>query len=93
METSICYCSLEAAYVSSDEPRWKNRILKLAEEYPEDVFIIRRSEENDNCIYAKVPVKWIRIKPPRQMSPEHKAAAAERMKQYHKQANNEKEFS
>ncbi len=89
METVFNYTDLSAAYVSSDEPRWKNKLLKLAEEHPEEVTIIRRPEENDSCIYAKIPVKWIRIHPPRMLSDETKAASAERLRQYRESKNEE----
>jgi len=93
METAINYCTLDAAYVSSDEPRWKSRILKLAESHPDQVTIIRRPEVNDGCVYATVPVKWIRIMPPRKMSDEAKALGAERLRQYREQAKNNEELS
>ena len=90
METVINYCALDAAYVSSDEPRWKRRILKLAEKHPDDVMIIRKPEVNDGCIYAKIPVHWIRINPPRQVSPAARDAGADRLRQYRKTQENEK---
>ncbi len=89
METAINYCTLDAAYVSSDEPRWKLRIQKLAEAYPDKVKILRKPEDNDGCIYATVPVKWVKIVSPRQVSPEAKAAATERIMKYHAQRKNE----
>lgn len=64
METCINYCADGCAYVSSDERRWVNRIRKLKDEHPEEVRIIREPENNDGCIYATVPVKWVRIAPP-----------------------------
>ncbi len=93
METAINYTTLDTAYISSDEPRWRNRILKLAEEHPDEVVIIRRPEENDSCIYAKVPVKWIRINPPRQISPEAREAGAERLARYREQQKKNEEIS
>lgn len=93
METAINYCTLDAAYVSSDEPRWKKRILKLAEAYPDDVTLLRRPEVNDGCIYATVPVKWIRIMPPKRMSDESKARHAEIFRQYREQVKKNEELS
>lgn len=68
METCINYCNDKKAFVSSDERRWINRVHKLNEEYPEEVRIIRQPEQNDGCIYATVPVKWVRINPPKKVN-------------------------
>lgn len=68
METCINYCWTECAYVSSDERRWINRVRKLAEEHPEQVKILREPQENDGCIYATVPVKWVRVTPPKKVA-------------------------
>lgn len=68
METCINYCTTDCAYVSSDERRWINRIRKLKEQHPEEVRIIREPENNDGCIYASVPVKWVRVNPPKKMN-------------------------
>ena len=68
METCINYCSTECAYVSSDERHWITTVRKLKEKYPEDVRIIREPKDNDGCIYATVPVKWIKITRPKKMN-------------------------
>jgi hypothetical protein len=82
METCINYCTTECAYVSSDERHWVSRIRKLAEQNPEQVRIIRQPEQNDGCIYATVPVKWVRITPPRklELTDEQRAEIADRLK-------------
>ena len=64
METCINYCTTDCAYISSDERHWINRVRKLKEDHPEEVRIIREPEKNDGCIYATVPVKWVRVSPP-----------------------------
>ena len=81
METCINYCSDECAYVSSDERRWVNRIRKLNDEHPEEVRIIREPENNDGCIYATVPIKWVRIAPPpkRELTDEQRDELRERL--------------
>lgn len=86
METCINYCSPECAYISSDERHWINRVRKLKEQYPEQVRVITEPENNDGCIYATVPIKWVRVNPPRKMnfSDEHRAASAERLRAYHR---------
>lgn len=83
METCINYCDDDKAFVSSDERRWINRVRKLKEDYPEQVRVIRQPEENDGCIYATVPIKWVRINPPKKtnLTDEQKQALADRMKQ------------
>lgn len=68
METCINYCTTDCAYVSSDERRWINRIRKLKEQHPEEVRIIREPDGNDGCIYASVPVKWVRVNPTKKMN-------------------------
>lgn len=68
METCINYCTTDCAYVSSDERHWITKIRKLAERYPEQVRIIREPDQNDGCIYATVPVKWVKTVPPKKMN-------------------------
>ena len=62
METSCTYTD-EWAWVSSDERKWVTRIKKLAEQYPDEVIIKRMPEDNDGCIYAKIPSSWFKIQP------------------------------
>ena len=82
METSVSYVGGEYAFFSSDERKWCNRILKLAEERPGDVAIIRRPGENDGCVYAKIPVDWVKIQPKKahNMTDEQKLALVERLR-------------
>ena len=67
METCINYTD-ELAYVSSDERRWIFRIRKLAQERPGEVQILANPEDNDGCIYATVPARWIQARPPVKMN-------------------------
>lgn len=88
METACGYLSEDhVLWVSSDDPKWKGRLLKLAEEYPDDVTIVRRPEDNDGCIYLKCPSTWLRIAPPKKvnLSDEQRAAFGERMKKIRKE--------
>lgn len=66
-------------YFSSDEQRWINRIHKLAAEHPDEVRILAEPSTNDGCIYASLPIRWLKLSPPRQMSDEYKESCAERM--------------
>ena len=81
METCINYCEPGWAYMSSDEHRWKKRLTRLAKEHPDECFIMKKPEENDGFIYAKFPLRWVKIYPPRtfNMTDEQKRAAAERL--------------
>ena len=65
METCFNYCNSKAAFFSSDERKWINKIHRLAEQRPQDVVIIREPDDNDGCIYAQVPSSWLKINPPR----------------------------
>lgn len=81
METCFNYTG-DIAYFSSDEMKWRNRIEKLAKEYPDDVKIIRHAEENGGCVYAQLPANYLRVQPKRQreISDEERLILAERMR-------------
>lgn len=57
-------------------------MLKLAEQYPEEVQILAMPETNDGCLYMKCPANWLVIRHPKRVSltDEQKAAAAERLR-------------
>ena len=69
-------------YFSSDERKWITRIRKLAEEHADEVTILNQPETNDGCIYARLPVEYLKITPKRRvdMSDEQRLIAAERMR-------------
>lgn len=81
METSLTYTG-KVVYFSSDEPRWKKRIAKYAEEHPDEVTILRRPEENDGCVYATFPVSYVKIQPKstRKLTDEQKLTFLETMR-------------
>ena len=58
------------------------RMLKLAEQYPEEVQILAMPETNDGCLYMKCPASWLVIRHPKRVSltDEQKAATAERLR-------------
>jgi hypothetical protein len=66
--------------VSTDERTWKNRLVKLAEQHPDDVECV--AVNRDGSMMFHVPESWIKIRPPRKvnMSDERKAKLAERMR-------------
>lgn len=63
MQTCFNYCSKDYCFASSDERKWINRILTLKEKYPDKITIIALPENNDGCIYAKVPIDWLKLAP------------------------------
>lgn len=68
------------ATVTLHDMRLKNRVLKLAEEYPDEVTIKVMPEQNHGYLVAHVPKKWVKINPPikREMTEEQRQALAER---------------
>lgn len=67
--------------VTFSQKRWVSKLLKYAEDYPEDVEIIAKN--SDGSVFAHVPVSWFKFSPPRkgrEMTDEEKAAAAERLR-------------
>ena len=78
METCFNYCSKEHGYFSSDERKFISKVRKLKEKYPEEVRIIAEPENNDGCIYCKLPVSWFKIIPKRVLTEENRQKAAER---------------
>lgn len=57
----------EHAFFSANERRHVNTILRLAEEYPDEVTIKIMPENNGGHILAWIPKRWIRISPPRKL--------------------------
>lgn len=47
--------------------RLRNKVMKLAEEYPDEVEVRREPDENGGFLVAKIPVKWVKIAPPRRL--------------------------
>ena len=95
METAMGYLTEDEgrAWFSSDEKKWKKRIMKLEEEYPEQVKITVYPEDNDGCINAWIPAKWIRVKPPvkRNLTDEQRMAMSERLKKAREAGNEDEE--
>ena len=69
------------ATVTLHDMRLKNRVLKLAEEYPKEVTIKAMPEQNHGFLVAHVPKKWVKINPPikREFTDEQKQAMAMRL--------------
>ena len=67
--------------VTFSQRRMVSKIEKYAEEYPDEIKIIKKND--DGSIYAHVPVSWFKFSPPRkgrEFSEEEKAVAAERLR-------------
>lgn len=82
METACEYLDDKVMRISTDERRMITRLMKLAEQYPDEVEIIERPETNDGCLYLKCPADWLLIRRPKKMNytDEQRAAMAERIK-------------
>lgn len=76
----------EKATISAyNNSRLKGKIMKYSESHPEEVDVY---ENIDGSIVAHVPIKWVKVSPPKQISEEQKIAAGERMKKFHQSKEN-----
>lgn len=67
--------------------RLKTKLLKLASEST----LINVIQNKDGSVLAHVPVKWIKISPPRKVSEEQREAAAMRLREINERKRKEKE--
>ena len=56
----------------------KNKLLRYAEDRPNEVKIVALNQ--DGSAFIKVPVNWVKISPPRKVSEEQREAAGERFR-------------
>lgn len=79
-ECSIAWIrSGEYAEVSAHNgSKMKGRVLKLAEQHPEDVKVLAINK--DGSIFAHVPVKYVKLRAPRELTEEQRAELIERGK-------------
>lgn len=84
---SVNECAIEwvrgkktATFMFANNTRHKGKVLKLAEEYPEQVQI--RHTNPDGSIVGTIDLKFIKIGAPRKVSDEQKDAMAKRIKKY-----------
>ena len=69
IETSIGYCEDDGiAFVSSNERKWISKIIKYKSRYQDEVTILALPEDNGGFIYAKIPQKWVALRPPRKIN-------------------------
>lgn len=71
------------AGVTLTQGRYITRIEKLAEEYPDECQIVARNK--DGSIFAHIPVSWVKIGPPKNVSEERRILARERMLAMHRE--------
>ena len=64
--------------VSFCSQKWITKIKKLSQSNPDDVEII--AENKDGSICARLPIKYLKISPPRKVSDEQRQKASERFK-------------
>lgn len=65
--------------ISSENRAWNTRLLKLAEQFPDQVRIIRMPEDNYGMLYATAPQEWFLPRPRRVLSEEAKAKAVQNL--------------
>ena len=65
--------------LSSTESAFTRKMKSLAAKHPDDVKLV---ENKDGSIYMKVPLKWVKISPPRVMSEEERKKLAARGSQF-----------
>lgn len=52
----------------SSESKWINKIIKLKEQYPDSVDIVKYPKDNCGFILAHIPKSFFKISPPRQVN-------------------------
>ena len=66
--------------------KYNTKVRRLAEQYPNDVQIV--AENVDGSIVAHLPLKYIKVSAPKQVSEEVKEASRERMINMHREWKN-----
>ena len=92
-ETTINYIGGDKTFTMfSSEQKWVNKIRNFTEkdskQYSPDVHITY--ENDDGSLMAEIPLKWLKVSPPKKVSEEFKKAAGERMRQYQADKNTDK---
>ena len=64
MET-VCEYTSDAPYmtISTDERKMINKLLKFAEQRPDEVSVLAYPEKNDGCLYVRCPKDYLKIAP------------------------------
>ena len=76
----------ECGYWSSNEQSEIRRIIRYAEERPDEVKILKTPETNGGYIMASAPKKWMNVKPPRkrELTDEQREVITKRMAEIRK---------
>lgn len=82
IETYYEYTDTGTAWLTTSERKLIHRFYKLADQYPDRVFVLRRPEVNDGMLYGKFPVNFLKLSPPKSINwtPEQRQAQINRMK-------------
>ena len=72
--------------VTFSQKKYINRFKALAEEYPDKIDII---ENQDGSVFGHIPLSWLRISKPREISDEQRQAASERFRNMWKERDTE----
>lgn len=81
-ETCFNWTAEGPCFASSDDRHWIAILRRMAKEHPEDVTILAEPQNNDGCIYVKMPTSYIHVHAPRKNKPltdEQRAALVERL--------------
>ena len=70
----------DVAYATLTQERYKNTVKRLAQEKPEDCKIIALNR--DGSILASIPIKWVKIAPPKEISEKQKEALSAAREKY-----------
>ena len=78
LETIISFNETpELADIETPNATLKTKLAQYLEEYPDDIKLVSSNGEFDRYL---IPKKWVKIRPPRKMTEEQRAAAIERAK-------------
>lgn len=72
----------KTAEISTNEAVWINKLLRLADKYPNEIHILEHLDSNYGVLLVELPKSWFKISPPRtcNLTDAQKAAASERLK-------------
>lgn len=82
METCYEYTDDGKLWISTDEKKTINRVLKFKEQFPDDVTILQYPKDNDGCLYCWAVKKKFSLNLNRkaELSEEERARRSEKMK-------------
>lgn len=68
-ETGLCFYDDEPmAYFSSNEQRLITRIMKLEQQSPGSIRIIKTPEKNGGILYCEIPKEWMLLRIPKKFN-------------------------